>query len=332
MAEGVEPAGGELAHGEVARGELGHAEVAHAVDDRALEAPRAVLGAGRPAAARPAGSPHSARFRIATALLAGVAVAAVLVAVAVGVTGHHSAPSAAWSSWAPPDGGVQGAREIAAHIAPLYRVDSTDQLAVVSVVNMASAAQTAASASGGSTSPSSGLEVAVQTDAGARGQQLSLLSGNTLAYNLCGVGSSNCSIGVGTASTARLLLRREALELALYSFKYLSNVDNVVAILPPGHTQQRSTLTPNPPSPSAGSGIKPLDIAVLFVRQELQPFLQQPLSSILPEEFPPAVDQTNSAPEAGLVEQITARGLFSERIAQAQDGSSLLELTQLPPQ
>ena len=37
------------------------------------------------------------------------------------------------------------------------------------------------------------------------------------------------------------------------------------------------------------------------------------------------------APEAGLVDQVTARGLFSEQLQQAQDGSSLIVLDPLPP-
>ena len=65
------------------------------------------------------------------------------------------------------------------------------------------------------------------------------LSGNTIAYNLCGIGGKNCAIGVGQPSTDRLLLlRREALELALYTFKYIGGTQNVVAILPPGRTRQ----------------------------------------------------------------------------------------------
>ncbi len=39
-----------------------------------------------------------------------------------------------------------------------------------------------------------------------------------------------------------------------------------------------------------------------------------------------------NAPEAGLVDQLTARGLFSEQLQQAQDGSSLIVLNPLPPQ
>jgi hypothetical protein len=162
---------------------------------------------------------------------------------------------------------------------------------------------------------------------------VSLLSGNTIAYNLCGIGGSNCAIGVGTPTAARLLLlRREALELALYTFKYITGTTNVVAILPPGHTTQTGTLSSKPPSPSASSAPKPLDVAVLFVRDELSPWLDQPLSGTLPEPFAPSVSQMAGAPEAPLVDQITARGLFSENLVHAQDGSNLIVLDPLPPQ
>jgi hypothetical protein len=130
-----------------------------------------------------------------------------------------------------------------------------------------------------------------------------------------------------------LLLRREALELALYTFRYISGVTNVVAILPPGHTVQTSTLTAKPPpASSTATNNKPLSIALLFLRDELQPWLAQPVVNTLPEQFPPAVDQMRSAPEAGLVEQITARGLFSQHLVTAQDGSTLIVLDPLPPQ
>jgi hypothetical protein len=157
------------------------------------------------------------------------------------------------------------------------------------------------------------------------------LTGHTIAYNLCGVGSSNCAIGVGTPSTERLLLlRREALELALYTFKYVSGTDNVVAILPPGHTTQ--TCTGLCPKPNQRATTKPINIALLFLHDELRPWLDQPLTATLPEPFPPTVDQISSAPEASLVEQITARGMFTENVEQAQDGSQLIVLNPLPPQ
>src|SRR5207248_11203222 len=107
---------------------------------------------------------------------------------------------------------------------------------------------------------------------------VSLLTGNTIAYNLCGIGGKACAIGVGTPSTERLLLlRREALELALYTFKYIHGTQNVVAILPPGKSAQTSALTKT--LPTSDSATKPIDMAVLFVRQEVQPLLDQPLSA-----------------------------------------------------
>ena len=104
----------------------------------------------------------------------------------------------------------------------------------------------------------------------------------------------------------------------------------MVAILPPGRTTETSTLSRKPPTSDTKS--QPIDMAVLFVRQELQPLLDQPLSATFPEADPPTVSEMTSAPEAGLVDQITARGLFSEQLQQAQDGSSLIVLNPLPPQ
>ena len=50
---------------------------------------------------------------------------------------------------------------------------------------------------------------------------------------LCGYGQ-NCSIASGQPSVERhTLLRREAVELALYTFKFLPNIDSVSVFLPP---------------------------------------------------------------------------------------------------
>jgi hypothetical protein len=162
---------------------------------------------------------------------------------------------------------------------------------------------------------------------------VSLLTGKTVAFNLCGIGGKNCAIGVGTPSSARLLLlRREALELALYTFKYVGGVSNVVAILPPGRTTTAGTPgTLSTSSPLSKPTTKPLNVALLFLHDELRPWLDRPLAQTLPEDVPPTVAQMRSAPEAGLVEQITARGLFSQTLSQAQDGSNLIVLDPLPP-
>jgi hypothetical protein len=285
-----------------------------------------------------AASPHAKRFRTITAVLVALGIGAIIVTVSVAVGGRRSAATGPkWSAWQPADDGTLGARDIADFVAPFYRIDSVNQLALVTVVNLESAAAAAAAqqAAASGTAPSttgSGLQVAVRPS--PTSSQVSLLNGNTIAYNLCGIGGKNCAIGVGKPSTNRLLLlRREALELALYTFKYIGGTQNVVAILPPGHPEQPATLSKKPPSPkSSRTSTKPVDIAVLFVRQELSPLLKQPLNAILPEQTPPTVAQMPHAPEAGLVDQLTARALFSEQLQQAQDGSSLIVLNPLPPQ
>jgi hypothetical protein len=310
-----------------------HPHPVSASDDHAAERPLAGVGLHGRSAGRTSETPHSHKFRIATVLLVALAVAAIVVAVTVAATTTGSSSPAAWSDWKPTDGGALGAREIADHLAPFYRISGVDQLAVVTVTNINSSAASSSAASSGTTASagSNGLQVAVRTDPSS--SSVSVLSGNTIAYNLCGIGGQNCAIGVGKPSSARLLLlRREALELALYTFKYISSTDNVVAMLPPGHQQQASRLTAKPPTSNASSGATPVTIALLFLRQELQPWLSQPVSNTLPEQFPPLVGQMTGAPEAPLVDQLTARGLFSERLVQAQDGSNLIVLNPLPPQ
>ena len=197
----------------------------------------------------------------------------------------------------------------------------------MTVVNLGNASQV-----NPTTGATEGLQVAVRTD--PTSSTLSLLSGNTIAYNLCGVGSNNCTIGIGKPSALRLLLlKREALELALYTFKYISGTQNVVAILPPG-TTTTSSCTGICSTPHAKTTTKRVDIALLFLHDELAPFLSQPVTATLPNQYPPSVPQLplwSQTTEAGLVEQVTARGLFSEQLVQAQDGSSLIELNQLPP-
>jgi hypothetical protein len=306
-----------------------------ATDDHAAEPPPApALGVGRSESDTVESTPHSHKFRVATAMLVGIAIGAVVVALVVIASNRTAGPSAKWSAWAPSDSSSLGAREIADHVAPFYRVSGVDQLDVVTVVNLANSPAAAPTATTTSSNSTSGLQVAVRSDPSS--SQVSLLSGKTIAYNLCGIGGSNCAIGVGTASTDRLLLlRREALELALYTFKYINGVQNVVAILPPGHTQPTSRLSAKPPASSSASAPKPVDIALLFLHDELRPWLAHPLSDTFPEQFPPTVPELTlwrQTPEAGLVDQITARGLFSERLVQAQDGSNLIVLDPLPPQ
>ncbi|HEY2652591.1 MAG TPA: hypothetical protein VGI50_11750 [Solirubrobacteraceae bacterium] len=214
-----------------------------------------------------------------------------------------STASVAWSSWRPVDSGLAGAQEIADYVAPYYRATPASQLAVVTVVNL--------------NNPAAPVQVVVPTS--TTGSVLPLAAGSTIVYNLCGEGSANCSIGVGKPSANRLLLlRREALELALYTFEYVGAAQTVVATLPPGYTVQRG---------GQKSVTKPLDIALAFDRRELSYWLNHPLRATLPESIPPTVSQMGKSKEAELVSVLTAHGMFSETTQSAQDGSSVITLT-----
>ena len=263
-------------------------------------------------------SPHSQKFVAVTTVLATVAVAAVLAALVVAFGTSRSSPGPAWSSFSPPDGGIAGEREIAAAVSPFYEASPSQQLTVVTVRNITT--------SSSSSSANPGTQIAVRDpDTGA----LNTLGGTTAMYDLCGLGSG-CTVGAGSPSLAgELLLRREALELALYTFKYISGIDTVVALLPPGDATVTSTLTPTPPAHAAAATT---NIAVVFQRVGLARELSQPLRDTLPETLPPTVSEMTSAPEAALVRVITGQTLFSQRIVQAQDGSNVLVLDPLPAQ
>lgn len=281
-------------------------------------------------------SPHASKFRVATTALFLIALAAMVVAAAVARNSGNGGPALPWSSWTPPDSGTQGARDIADHLAPLYRANGTDQLDAITVLNVASPS------SSGSGSTTNQLQVAINqagsSSSGASsgsGSSVQLIGGKTVVFNLCGLGSGDCSIGQDTPSSNRLLLlRREGLELALYTLKYIKGVQNVVAILPPGTTQATSTLSPTPPPVAGQSTPTQMHLGLLFDQQELRPFLAQPLAGML-AALPPSVAQLpqwRQTPEASLVDQLTARGLFSNKFVNSPEGSYLLVLSPLPPQ
>ena len=264
-------------------------------------------------------SPHAHKFIAVTVALIIIAVAAVVVAIVVAAGNGRPSTGPAWSSWTPPDSGLAGEREIAAAVSPFYEAAPSVQLAVVTVRNITTSTS--------STSNNPGTQIAVRNPANG---SLSTVGGTSALYDLCGLGTS-CAIAAGTPSLAReLLLRREALELALYTFKYISGIDTVVAVLPPGHATVTANLTPTPTTRSAPSTT--VDIAVVFQRAGLQRELAQPLRDTLPEQLPPTVAQMPAAPEAALVRVITGQTLFTQRTVQAQDGSNVLVLDPLPPQ
>src|SRR5262249_25735063 len=106
---------------------------------------------------------------------------------------------------------------------------------------------------------------------------------------------------------------------------------------PPGHTTTTSSTKLHSKHGTIArktvKADKPLTVALLFVKPELQPWLGTPVKKTLspiPPDVPelPLWTHTN---EAALVDQVTARGLFSSSI-ESQDGGKLLVLRSIPPQ
>ena len=261
-------------------------------------------------------SPHAPRFRAVTSVLVVIAVVAVAIAIVVAANGkgaNTGVSPADWASWTPDSSGDAGISEIAQHVAPYYRASSAQQLDEITPVQLS---QTTAAG----TTTGSGLTVAVNEGSS---RSLTLLQGLTVAYDVCGLDAKNCELA-GTPSVDRmLLLRREALELALYTFEYISGSQSVVIVLPPGHTMT-----------STGASEKGVTVTLLFLRKLLQPLLTVPLSRTLPQ-YPLQLSQLASwskTGDAGLVHELTTHWLFSSQIESLQVGGSALVLTAMPAQ
>jgi hypothetical protein len=135
-------------------------------------------------------------------------------------------------------------------------------------------------------------------------------------YVLSGLGSGG-SIEQGTPSARRLsLLKREALELALYTFRYSKGLDYLVTVLPPA---PQSSGGANVPS----SASTPL-VAFLFTPRSLGSRLSAPLVATIPQPTPRP--GTLSALQASRVDSLTARNVFMASIHQVQSGTVFLVL------
>ena len=244
-------------------------------------------------------STYAPRFRMITGALVGVAIGA-LAATGLLLAGGKPAKGPAWSHWKPADGDTkEGAEQIARHVGSSYRLPTGDQLVLVT----------------GGPLRVAGLDLPVRIaldesgSAGTSEDAISEVKGRTAMYQLCGLGP-RCSINKGKASQERfLLLSREALELALYSFRYLNGVKNVVALLPPA------------------PGKKP-ENALFFRKSDYEPALDRPLAATLPSP-PPTLHALPDSPEETLIRRLTDDRVFRYSFQQSQDLSAFLVLNKL---
>jgi hypothetical protein len=199
--------------------------------------------------------------------------------------------SAAWSTWKPTATDLKGAQQIATHVAPRYQLDNGKGQLVLVQAQEPKIQDVPISL------------VAIRDSSRIKG----FSARNSVVYVLCGLGE-RCSIDSGNATNERArLLRREALELALYTFKYIKGTDSVIAFLPP------------PPASEA-------NWSVFFRKEDLKDMLSRPLQFTLPT----ATKLTPSRQTAiGLVEEVTRPRWFRSSFQQAQDGGAVLVLDPL---
>jgi hypothetical protein len=236
----------------------------------------------RPGAAAPAvavakgSSSYSPRFQFLTGALVAVGIAALVGIVVLIVAPSTRTPDPPWSPWKPTSAGVAGASQIAEHVAPEY-MESGKQLVKIDANDLSVQGVP--------------ITVALQT-APDKGGRVQIHNEKGLVYQLCGLSlASSCAIDQGKPSKERtLLLRRAALELALYSFRYLDDVKQVVVLTPP--------VKGNVPTQ-----------ALYFQRDQVRDELSRPLtSSLVPRT--PTVETVKVSPDAPLVHHATHQYLF----------------------
>ncbi|MEA2497515.1 MAG: hypothetical protein QOJ29_5426 [Thermoleophilaceae bacterium] len=236
--------------------------------------------------------PYQSRFQLLFGVLLGVAMAAIVATVVVVAGGRkpEDPGAASWAAWHPSaSDGLQAVNQIADHVGQRYTLPSGNQLVGVR----------------GGPLELANLPVTVAI---AQAGQVKILDEKGVLYNLCGLGQS-CSIKEGKPTYARsLVLRREALELALYTFRYIKNVNQVVVILPPR------------------KGDKP-GYAMFYRRGDVGASLDRPLAATLPGT-PPVPPQVPKA-EQNFIDNLTAGNYFA--FTPQEGGDAHIYLVLRPP-
>ncbi|HYX87218.1 MAG TPA: hypothetical protein VE777_19790 [Gaiellales bacterium] len=241
---------------------------------------------------------HSGRFKLAYVLLAVVAIVGAAAFVMVrpsDSTTQGAAPQVRWGHFVP--GGLPAERiqQIARYVGSSYRLPSGRQLVAVEA-SFPPAFQNNLRITNYAVS---------YNDAGKTNYAVLPVGSNNVMFQLCGLGP-RCSIDKGKASADRgRLLRREALELTLYTFHY-TDVSSVVTFLPPKKGEQPQWV-------------------FLFLRQQFEDesLLSKPLSAILSEKTPPTPSAIPVA-EAARIDTITEQDLYRFHYTSDQQGGVLL--------
>lgn len=231
---------------------------------------------------------HERKFHLTYAVLAGLAVAAVAATVGFVLAGRPPKPPP-WSGWKPTASGDAALAQIADHVGANYRLPTGEQLVAVQ----------------GGPLEIQGFPVRIVLERNSN--NLQIVPGKGALYQLTGLGQ-NGSIRTGKPSRARMrLLQRESLELALYTFHYVHDVDQVVVLLPP------------PPKS------KPC-CAMFFRRNDVKPQLARPLRLTLSPR-PPPIRALQKGPAAAVIDRLAGPDFYGVvNVSQGMDSTILLEL------
>jgi hypothetical protein len=252
---------------------------------------------------------HRGKFRVAFIALGAILVAAIVGLVVVLAKPTSEEAVAGWSDWHPTDGSdVDQAQEIADFVSANYRLGDGRQLVTVQAeepevqsipIDFIAIRSTPA----GTVYPDN--QIPIFRDAKSKGIQ----------YLLCGLGEA-CAIPSGEPSVSRQrLLRREALELALYTFRYIDDKDYVVVFIPPK------------------PGDRPTYI-LFFERHEFDQQLDVPLRQTLPDPLALTVGGITPV-ESGVIDRLTNPHFFAFSYSQLQNQQVVLVLadpTSVTPQ
>lgn len=200
--------------------------------------------------------------------------------------------------------GFQRAREIATEVARQYRGANGEQLVAVTA------------------QPGEVSGLPLQYIAMRHGRNRPLTEGDvtvvqpgeTALFSFCGLaGEQNCALPGQPTPERLMLLRRQAVELSFYTFKFLPEIQTVVSLFPP---------VPR------GEGQAPQTFAVYFQRRHLEQMLSGPITRTLPEN-PPFATGDLTPGEAETINRITETRLFSSSFEQLPTQGVMLSLA--PP-
>ncbi|HEY3922128.1 MAG TPA: hypothetical protein VGL76_08445 [Gaiellaceae bacterium] len=228
-------------------------------------------------------------------IMAGAITGLILLVILPGY--HHSA---VWSSWKPDTSNVSKAiTEITAHVAPTYRLGE-DKGQLVALI------ATKPQVTSGTQNIAINAVAVRKAPQSNTGIQVYLDTSNMEQVTLCGLGA-HCSIATGTPTQERgRLVRREALEVALYAFKFVPGLNSIATFLPPAPGQTTTNI--------------------LYLRKtDLQDQLSRPLSTTLPLSTPPLPSAADST-EKTTIDKLTLPHLFTYELTALQAGGAALVL------